>query len=43
MLRSSELYRKCEASEILLKLEKIIGGFRVRPVLLGEGAYPPTS
>ena len=43
MLKSSQLYRKCEESEILSKPEKIIGGFRVRPVLLGDGAYPPTS
>ena len=43
MLRSSELYRKCEESEILSKPEKIIGGFRVRPVLLDDGAYIPKS
>ena len=43
MLRSSKLYRKCEEGEILSKPEKVIGGFIVCPVLLGDGSYPPTS
>ena len=43
MLRSSELYRKCEETEILQKPEKIIDGFRARPIISEDGAYPPIS
>ena len=43
MLRASTLYQKCEANELLTRSEKIIEEMRVRPLLLGDGAYPSTT
>ena len=43
MLRSSSLFTKSEANEILIKPEKVIEGVRFRPLLIGDGAYPHTS
>ena len=40
MLRVTALYQKCDANELLTRQEKIIGEMRVRPLLLGDGAYP---
>ena len=42
MLRASTLYQKCEANELLTRPEKIIEEMRVRPLLLGDGAFPST-
>ena len=43
MLRASTLYQKCETNELLTRPEKIIEEMRVRPLLLGDGAYPSTA
>ena len=40
MLRTSTLYQKCEANELLTHQEKIIEGMRIRPLLLKEGVSP---
>ena len=42
LLRASTLYQKCEANELLTRPEKIIEEMRVRPLLLGDGAFPST-
>ena len=43
MLHVSPFYQKCEATELLTRPEKIIEEMRVRPLLLGGGAYPSTT
>ena len=43
ILRSSQVYAKSEAGEILIKPEKVINNENFRPLLLGDGAYPQTS
>ena len=39
-LRATELFRKAEANQILVLPEKTIQNMKMRPVLLGDGAYP---
>ena len=43
MIRASTLYQKGEANELLTRPKKIIEEMRVRPLLLGDGAYPSTT
>ena len=43
VLRSSQVYGKSEARGLLIKLEKIINNKCLRPLLLGDAAYPQTS
>ena len=40
VLRSSELFQRAERREILDEPCKVINGHRVRPLILGYGAYP---
>ena len=40
VLRLSSLYRKATNDKILPKLEKIIESVPVRPLILGDSAYP---
>ena len=43
MLWSTALFQKCEGREIVSKPEKVIDGLKIRPILLGDGTYPPTT
>ena len=43
LLRSSQVYAKSEAGEILIKPEKVIKNENFRPHFLGDGAYSQTS
>ena len=43
MLRTSTLYQKCEADELLTHPEKIIEEMHVRLLLLEDGAYSSTT
>lgn len=39
-LRNSSLFRRAENNEILTKPEDVIEGSNIRPLVLGDGAYP---
>ena len=39
-LRYSSVYRKAENNAILEKPEDVISGSKIRPLVLGDGAYP---
>lgn len=43
ILRSSQVYTKSEAGEIITILEKVINNENFLPLLLGDGVYPQTS
>ena len=39
-LRATELFRKAEANEVLNIPVKVVHNMNVRPIILGDGAYP---
>ena len=43
ILRSTTIYHKAEAEEILATPYDVLNGVKVRPILLGDGAYPSTT
>ena len=43
MLQSIALLQICGGREILSKPEKVIDGLKIQPILLVDGAYPPTT
>ena len=43
LLGASKLYQICEANELLTRSEKIIEEMRVKPLPLGDGAYPSAT
>ena len=42
-LWSIAFFQKCEGREILSKPEKAIDGLKSYPMVLGDGAFPPTT
>ena len=40
---ASTLYKNCDCNKLLNRLEKIIEEMRIRPLLLGDGAYSSTT
>ena len=43
VLRSTSLFTQAERRDILDSLQELINGLLVRPLILGGGAYPPTT
>ena len=43
VLRSTSLFAQAERRDILDSLQELINGLLVRPLILGGGAYPPTT
>ena len=43
VLRSTSLFAQAERRYILDSLQELINGLLVRPLILGDGAYPPTT
>ena len=43
VLRDSSLYALSEQKRLLVNPVKVVEGFRVRPLLIGDGAYPPLT
>ena len=42
-LRATELFRKAEANEVLNMPVKVVQNMNVRPIILGDGAYPAST